>query len=156
MKSWEILREATEKVGVKALAAKLGLSTALVYKWCQESPKDDAGSSGARNPLDRLQEIFEITRDDRVINWLCHESGGFFVRNPDVKPGEEEEHLLSTTQKVVEEFGKMLSHVSRSYENDGQITPDEADSIRQTWEQLKTTAECFVVACEQGMYRRKK
>ncbi|MBI5863930.1 MAG: helix-turn-helix domain-containing protein, partial [Planctomycetes bacterium] len=86
MKSYEVMREASERVGVKALAAKLGLSTAMVYKWCQESPKDDPDSSGARNPLDRMKEIYEITQEPRLINWLCNHAGGFFVQNPAVEP----------------------------------------------------------------------
>lgn len=156
MKSWEVLRDATDKVGVKTLAAKLGLSTALVYKWCQESPKDDPSASGARNPLDRVREIYEITGDPRMVNWLCNATGGFYVANPEVNPGQAEGKLLGTTQRVVEDFGEMLTAVSSSIENDGQISPEEADRIRQRWESLKTTAECFVVACERGMYRHLK
>jgi hypothetical protein len=153
MKSWEVLREAADVVGVKMLAAKLNLSTALVYKWCQETAKEDPDSSGARNPLDRLREIYDVTKDQRVINWMCNAAEGFYVHNPAVDPGEIEEHLLATTQRVVEQFGNLLSHISRSIENDGQIVPDEADDIRQAWEKLKSQAECFVVACERGMYR---
>ncbi len=153
MKSWEVLREAADVVGVKMLAGKLNLSTALVYKWCQETPKEDPDSSGARNPLDRLREIYDVTKDQRVINWMCNAAQGFYVPNPVVDPGELEEHILSTTQRVVEQFGNLLSHISRSIEDDGQIVPDEADDIRQAWEKLKSQAECFVVACERGMYR---
>ncbi len=152
MKSWEVLREAADKVGAKMLAAKLNLSTALIYKWCSESPKGDPDGSGARNPLDRLREIYEVTGDDRVINWLCHHAGGFFTPNPRVLPHEREEHLLNSTQRMVHEFGNLLGEVSRSIENDGRIMPNEADRIRQVWEQLKQRAECFVVACEQGLY----
>jgi hypothetical protein len=57
---------------------------------------------------------------------------------------------------VVEDFGELLTAVSSSIENDGQITPEEADRIRQTWESLKTEAERFVVACERGIYRKKR
>ena len=153
MKSWEVLREAADVVGVKMLAGRLNLSTALVYKWCQETPKEDPDSSGARNPLDRLREIYDVTKDQRVINWMCNAAQGFYVPNPAVDPGELEEHILGTTQRVVEQFGNLLSHISRSIENDGQIVPDEADDIRQAWEKLKSQAECFVVACERGMYR---
>ena len=39
MLSHEVLRRAAEPIGVKALAAKLRLSPAMVYKWCQESSK---------------------------------------------------------------------------------------------------------------------
>jgi hypothetical protein len=156
VKSWQVLREAVDRVGVKAVAAKLGVSTALVYKWCQESPRDDDAASGARNPLDRLEEIYSLTRDADIINWLCQIADGFFVANPKVEPGEAEENLLGTTQRMVEKFGHLLSNVSRSVENDGQISHEEAQIIRQTWESLKTTAECFVAACEKGMYRAGK
>jgi len=153
VKSWEVLREAVEKVGVKAVAARLNLSAALVYKWCQEPPQDDPRGSGARNPLDRLREIYEATQDERIVNWLCNAADGFYVRNPQVTPGREQEDMLATTQRVVIDFGDLLSAVSRSIENDGQILPDEADRIRQAWERLKSKAECFVKACEQGLYR---
>lgn len=156
MKSWEILREAIDRVGVKFVAAKLGVSAALVYKWCQESPQDDPDASGARNPLDRLREIYEVTLDERIINWMCMVGGGAFVPNPVVDPREQDEHVLSATQHVVKEFGSLLTHVSQSYENDGQISVDEADRIRQVWETLKSQAECFVRACELGLYRRSK
>ncbi len=152
MKSWEVLREAADQIGVKALAGRLNLSTALVYKWCQESPRDEPGSSGARNPLDRLKEIYDATEDPRVVNWICNQANGFFVQNPAVEPGEEEGNMLATTQRVVVDFSDMLTAISRSIENDGQITSDEADHIRQAWEKLKGKAESFVRACEQGMY----
>lgn len=152
MKSWEVLRDAADTIGVKALAGKLGLSSALIYKWCQEPAKEDTGSSGARNPLDRLLAIYIATRDPRVINWICHEADGFFVQNPHEKPGPAEQHLLGTTQRMVSDFSSMLAEVSKSIENDGIITKPEADNIRQTWEKLKATTEKFVVACETGMY----
>jgi len=153
VKSWEVLRAAADRIGVKALAARLNVSTALVYKWCQEPPGEDPCGSGARNPLDRLREIYEATEDPDVINWLCSAAGGFFVSNAQVEPGETEENLLSTTQRVVEEFGALLAAVSSSIEDDGQISTAEADGIRQAWENLKRTGECFVVACERGLYR---
>ena len=155
VKSWEVLRDAADRIGVKALAARLNLSMALIYKWCQEPPKEDPAGSGARNPLDRLKEIVEATGDPRVVNWLCNAAGGFFVSNPEVEPGEAEELLLTTTQRVVMDFGDLLSAVSRSIGDDGQISGAEADHIRQVWETLKTQAECFVVACERGMYQER-
>jgi len=154
VKSWEVLREAADRIGVKALAGRLNLSTALVYKWCQEPARDDPGGSGARNPLDRLREICDATEDPRVINWLCNAVGGFFVQSPEVAKDTEEE-LLATAQRMVTDFGDLLVAVSRSIEDDGQISGEEADHIRQAWENLKTKAECFVVACERGMYMQR-
>ncbi|MBK8268905.1 MAG: hypothetical protein IPK83_11615 [Planctomycetes bacterium] len=49
-----------------------------------------------------------------------------------------------------------MNEVSTAVSNDGAIETDEADKIRREWEQLKTTAETFVVACERGIYGLKK
>jgi len=88
VKSWEVLRNAVERVGVKTVAAKLNLSAALVYKWCQEPPSVAVPTaSGARNPLDRLGAIIEATADQPLVNWLCARAGGFFVANPHAGPG---------------------------------------------------------------------
>lgn len=155
MKSWEVLRDAADRIGVKKLAAELSLSTALVYKWCQESTSSETGGSGARNPLDRILAIYAATGDERIINWLCIHAAGSFVKNPEADLDNLEGGLLTSTQRFVEEFGGMLQAVSRSIEDDGQISLEEASHIRQTWESLKMKAESFVVACERGMYMRK-
>src|SRR5688500_7040444 len=39
MKSYEVIRQAVDEPGVKAVAAALKVSPALVYKWC-EQPAD--------------------------------------------------------------------------------------------------------------------
>ena len=153
MKAWEVLRAATERVGIKAVAARLNVSSALVYKWCQEPPSTgNPSGSGAYNPLDRLRVLYEATDDARIINWLCHAGGGFFVPNPRVAPIDRDEQLPGTTQQVVQDFGQLLSDVSCSIENDGVITPDESERIRESWERLKAHAEHFIVACERGAY----
>ncbi|HUU84977.1 MAG TPA: phage regulatory CII family protein [Phycisphaerae bacterium] len=153
MRSHEMLREATEGIGVKALAAKLRLSPALIYKWCQEADPDDPDSSGARNPLDRCRDIVSATGNTGVVNWLCHEAGGFYVSNPSVPRTDLDTELLVSTQHLVEEFSRLLVTVTRSIEDDGRIDPTEADRIRRAWERLKGTAEKFTVACERGVYR---
>lgn len=156
MKSWQVLRDAADRIGVKALASKLRLSTALVYKWCQESPESDPLGSGALNPLDRVQAIYNATQDEALIAWLCQQADGFFVKNPRPTPDRERsDQLLVATQKVVNEFGQLLATVSRSFENDGQITEPEAEQIRSAWERLKSCGETFVVACERGFHRKK-
>lgn len=122
MESWEVLKAAVETVGVKAVAARLRVSAALVYKWCQPAKTQDADASGAHNPLDRLRVIHELTRDPEVINWLCQAAGGFFVPNPHREPVPKAEELLGITQQVVEDFGGLLADISQSIENDGIIT----------------------------------
>jgi hypothetical protein len=152
MRSHQVLREAADSIGVKALAAKLRLSPALVYKWCQAADPDDPDASGARNPLDRLEEVVSATGSTKVVNWLCHEAGGFFVPNPLVQAESVDTELLINTQRLVEEFSQLLSAVTRSIEDDGRIDPAEADNIRRAWEGLKNTAETFTVACERGLF----
>ena len=123
-----------------------------MYKWCQGADPDDPDASGARNPLDRLREIVLATQSTKVVNWLCHEAGGFYVTNPTLTSEDLDTALLINTQKLVQEFSRLLSTVTRSIEDDGQIDPAEADRIRQAWESLKGTVETFTVACERGMF----
>lgn len=153
MNSWQVLREAADRIGVKALAARLNLSTALVYKWCQEPPSDqDPDGSGARNPLDRLRAIYAATGDPNIINWLCKAAEGFFVPNPVAHQGDTAGQLLVSTHRMVQEFGELLTEITRGIDDDGRISGDEAARIRRSWERLKSQAEQFVVACERGFY----
>ncbi len=152
MRSHEVLRRAIDTIGVKALAAKLRVSPALVYKWCQEYDPKDRDSSGARNPLDRIADVVSATEDTGVVSWLCHEAGGFFVRNPKPPEMNVDAELLLHTQKLVQEFSHLLATVTQSIEDDGVIEPSEADRIRNDWEVLKSTIEAFTVACERGAY----
>lgn len=153
LKSHEVLRDAIEKAGVKTVAYELGLSPAMVYKWCQDRSADQ--TSGARNPLDRVLDILRLTGDTRVLNWLCHRAGGFYVPNPD--PSEKREwDLLMETQKLVAHFAGVLKVVTHSIDDDGLITPDETKKIRAEWEELKARVEHFVTACEQGIFDEPK
>ena len=152
MQSHEVLKRAAESIGVKALAARLRLSSALVYKWCQEHDTSDRDASGARNPLDRVLEIVQATGDRGVVAWLCRRVDGFLASNPIVPKAELSTELIVDTQRLVQEFSRLLTTVTKSMENDSAIQPEEADRIRNAWEALKSTAETFSVACERGLY----
>jgi len=154
-RSDEVIKKAADTVGVKALAAELKLSQALVYKWCQEHDTSDPDSSGARNPLDRLAQMYHLTGDMDLVNWLCHEAGGFFCPNPSAKVEDPSTELLMGTQQLVKEFSDMLEEVSRSIANDGLIEPAEAQRIRRHWETLKRVSERFVVSAERGVFGEK-
>jgi Phage regulatory protein CII (CP76) len=156
MRSYAVLREAADTIGVKALAAELKLSPALVYKWCQEWDPSDPDASGARNPLDRLLQIIRATDDAGIVRWLCHETGGFFVNNPTAPPADFSTQLIVETQRLVHEFSELLLTVTQSIEDDGEIEESEAERIRAVWEMLKGTVEAFTVACERGVYRDRK
>ena len=144
--------QAADEIGVKALAADLKLSPALVYKWCQPHDPGDPDASGARNPLDRLAEIYLATGDLDVVNWICQQANGFFCPNPETETADPRTDLLMGTQRLVKEFSDMLEEVSRSVADDGMIEPAEARRIRRHWEALKRVAESFVVGGERGLY----
>jgi hypothetical protein len=157
MKSYEVIRSAVGDLGVKAVAAALKVSTALVYKWCEPpAEQDDPEASGAKNPLDRVREMYLLTKDIRLVRWLCNEAGGFFVANPvpDLRKTVHET-IFSETRIMVRDFSELLEAVTKSFEDDRMVDAQEADGIRQKWEDLKACAEHFVQSCERGDYRSK-
>jgi transposase-like protein len=153
MKSFEVIHDSVEGVGVKKVAAAMNVSASLVYKWCEaaavQGEPDEA--SGALNPLDRVAVLWECTRDAALIDWLCHRAGGTFVpdstRDTDVDAA-----YVERTQKLVRDFSELQAAVSQSMINDGHVDPREAEHIRRHWQVLKRHAESFVAACEQGLY----
>ena len=157
MKSYDVIRQAVDEPGVKAVAAALKVSPALVYKWCEPpADEDDPDQSGARNPLDRVREMYLLTKDIRLIRWLCNQADGFFVSNPvpDLRRTLDEQ-IFTETRSMVREFSELLDTVTESVEDDPGIDPEEADQIRQKWEDLKACLEKFVIRCEKGHYNLK-
>jgi len=149
VESHEILRDAFEKTSPKEIASELGISLSLVYKWSQP-PEEDGQGSGSRNPLDRTTELIRLTRDIRIIQWLCHQSGGFFVRNPK-NPDERQREVGPATNAIIQQFADLLTSITTAA-SDFRITEDEAVRIRRNWDDLKTFTEGFVRACEQGNF----
>lgn len=151
-----ILKRALEKAGIKTVASALHLSIALIYKWCQDTPRQDKryNSSGTPNPLDRLRQIYEITLDVDLINWICQIADGFFVPNPKKDTISADESFLNSTQKLILEFSEVLQTISDSFNNDRKITPDEALKIRKEWEDIKRIGESLTMACESGFFNK--
>lgn len=148
MESYEVLRRALKKTSPKAVAADLGISLSLVYKWA-EKPTDE--SAGSKNPLDRLQQIIDLSGDTGIVEWLCRQQGGHFVKDPDVTT-QVVEPILPATREIIGKFSDLLNEISDAAE-DQSVTVQEADEIRQVWDELKSYAEAFVRACERGEFR---
>jgi hypothetical protein len=158
MKSYDVIRQAVDEPGVKAVAGALKVSPALVYKWCEPPAEEgEPDQSGAKNPLDRVREMYELTKDIRLIRFLCNEAGGFFVANPvpDLRKSIDES-VFGQTRAMVRDFSELLEAVTESVEDDALIDLNEADIIRQKWEDLKACVEKFAVACEKGHFHLKK
>ncbi len=149
MQSHELLREVFDRTSVKQVAADLGLSLSMVYKWAE--PDDDTGS-GAVNPLDRIETLVRTTADERLVQWVCERAGGFFIKNP--KTHWPHPHfLIPATNRIVQEFADLLAVVATAA-GDNHISKEEARKIRERWEELKSVTEGFVRCCEDGNFSR--
>ncbi|CAN5252888.1 hypothetical protein BH23VER1_BH23VER1_07770 [soil metagenome] len=148
MESHQVIRNAFKKTGPKEIAAELGLSLSLVYKWAQ--PATETGS-GSRNPLDRVTKLMEMTGDKRMIQWLCEQQDGFFLRNP-VSHCKEGYQVMPSTNAIVQRFAGLLTVITQAA-LDNEITPDESKKIRQVWDSLKSFTEGFVRCCEEGDFQ---
>ncbi|MEM6910152.1 MAG: hypothetical protein AAF555_01085 [Verrucomicrobiota bacterium] len=151
MESHEVFRELLKHSSAKAIAADLGVSLSLVYKWSEEPSSEGAGS-GSRNPLDRIAGIIETTQSLAVLQWLCQRAGGYFVHNPAALSCGEEA-VMPATNEIVQQFADLLNEISAAAA-DNDIDEKEATRIRQVWELLKSYGEGFVRACEEGDFSR--
>lgn len=147
MQSHELLREVFQKCSAKQVASELGLSLSTIYKWAEP---DDGTGSGTANPLDRIEALLRCTSDKRLVQWICQRCGGFFILNP--KTDRAHPHfLVPATNEIVQEFADLLAVIANAA-HDNQITPKEAATIRERWEELKSVTECFVACCEGGNF----
>ena len=152
MQSHELLREVFQKHSAKHIAAEMGLSLSMIYKWAE--PPDPAAGSGAVNPLDRIDALQNCSADPRVVQWICQRAGGFFIKNPRTHHPHPE-FLIPATNEIIQEFADLLAVIAKAVADD-QITSNEAADIRGRWEELKSVTEGFVQCCEQGNFRHLK
>jgi hypothetical protein len=131
------LRIAVVERGAKAVADALGVSTSLVYKWCEGE---------AAHPLDRVEEVIRATGSHLPLAHLCAQAGGAFVKRPE--PSQvDSARLVDETQRMLKEFSDVLQALTSAFLN-GHITSAEAGTMRQEWEQLLPIVEGLVQACE--------
>ncbi|PYM12030.1 MAG: hypothetical protein DME18_12430 [Verrucomicrobia bacterium] len=139
MDSHELLQEVFQKCSAKQIAAELGLSLSMIYKWAEP---DDGAGSGAANPLDRIEALVRCTNDTRVAHWICERAGASWPHPI---------HLMPATNQIVQEFADLLAVIATAA-TDNQITKQESKSIRARWEELKSVTEGFVQCCENGNF----
>jgi hypothetical protein len=149
MQSHELLREVFQECSPKQVAAELGLSLSMIYKWAE--PGDPTAGSGSANPLDRIDALIRCSNDPRLAQWICQRAGGFFIRNPKTT-NPHPSYLIPATNEIVQEFADLLAVVAAAAA-DNQITHKESQQIRARWEELKSVTETFVACCEEGNFR---
>lgn len=147
MQSHELLREIFQTTSPKQIAAELGLSLSMIYKWAEA---DEGDGSGAVNPLDRVEALIRSTNDPRLVHWVCQRAGGFFIRNPKTA-NPHPSFLIPATNEIVQEFADLLGVIAMAAA-DSHVTSNEARTIRKRWEELKTVTETFVTCCENGNF----
>jgi len=108
MKANVVLRKFFKKHGTKKLAATLGLSAPFLYKWCQP---DGGKATGGWNPLARVAALTAATGDGMLLDHLCTEAGGRFVR-----PAELPALARRCREQILTELNQVLKSEERSKE----------------------------------------
>ena len=155
MKAHEILRLVIQQYGVKKLAAELKLSRPLLYKWMEPCGGTE---SGLTNPLDRILTLYLITRDVRLIQWLCAQADGFFVANPVAAPlatkaKMEKLDLTQAEAVVLRDEAELLSSLAELLA-EKELSRVKVSRLRARWEQCKADTERLVRALEGGEFRK--
>lgn len=129
-------------------AKRLGLSTSLVGKW--QEPHSDFTDSGAKNPLDRLEQIIETSislggsenESLAPLFYLAHRFGFACIKLP-----ESNRPLIEKLQAefalTIKEFGKLITEVAGALD-DGKIDILEAKRIKDKSHQLIRQVLTFI------------
>lgn len=107
--SHRVLREAASDLR-KVIAYQLGRREGIIDKWMLAPPSDAAtrDANGIPNPLDHVIAIHQIVatdspeRADKMLNWLCRQCGGRFVRP---EPGQRD--LFANIDSAVSLLGQL-------------------------------------------------
>jgi hypothetical protein len=145
MESHDVLKQALGNTTAKAVAAEMGVSLSLVYKWM------DSGDEG--NPLRRTAQLLSLSNSDLIVSWLCRQRGGSFVPDPAVTD-DSGDHVLDGIQGMIGRFSELLERITDAAD-DLTVNAKEASEIRICWDQLKSHGEAFVRDCESGAFTRK-
>lgn len=149
------LKQAVDRAGPKRVARALDISLSLVYKWTQPArTKENPAASGARNPLDKLLTIFELSQDLELVHFICQAARGYYTPNP-VPEGSSRINFVTETVTALNDFADMLQFAEKSLTNDGSIDDLEAQRLRRQWNRLKGRLEHFVTSCEEGRFNAK-
>ena len=145
MESYELLREACLKAQRKNVARALKLSETLIGLWMQPSGPFEHGKT---NPLDRVAQLYQVTGDIRLVQWICQRADGFFVRNP-ATDRQAAKTFFEGRNVATGTLARFIDYLAEQRPDKG-ISRKTAGAIRDEWDGVKTVTEGFVRACEHG------
>ncbi|MBL0927024.1 MAG: hypothetical protein IBJ11_05140 [Phycisphaerales bacterium] len=112
LKSLDLFRLVVDSVGIKRFSSDMDLSTRQINRIL----------SGVQpNPIDRLLRSLQACKPevgDRILDYVCSEMGGYFVR--------EEGSLDASATRAVKEAAEAIAAIS-----DGHISPIDAQQVRE-------------------------
>lgn len=129
------------KPHTKTIAAFLDLSDSSVQKW-QQLPNQ--GKSGSANPFDHLAVLSHATGSLKMIQWLCCQMKGNLRSD---KTGKTDSHM--SWPRVYWELTKLEYFVSCALQEDGDVSPDEAEKIRKQWNDVRAWMAALICAKDQ-------
>ncbi len=153
MKSYEVLREVSQKLGAKHLAAELKISPKLFQKWTQPvGPAHD----GRMNPVERVVQITRLADDRRLVEWLCAAAGGFFV--PNVAASLAKEERLPAMMDLPQAENALVHDIATFELALTEAIPQpksraRVEALRGCFEALKSNGERLVRSLEAGVMR---
>lgn len=129
MKANEVLQRFFKKHGTKHLAQTLKLSEPFLYKWCQP---DGGKATGGWNPLARVAALTEATDDDELLDWLCAQRGGRFVRRAELPAlaRQYENQFLAEVKRFFQSLVKPIRPALRSSAERSDGAPNQPGGSR--------------------------
>lgn len=132
----EVLRDAVGHK-IKEIAFKTGLSKSFHY---QEL------SGKTKNILDRVKIYIDAEDGDSILQWLCNENEGYFVKR--LTAGNSQNQVIA---KLLLEFSEVMKVVADAL-MDGKVSMREYKNIRSEWTDVQAVMEGFLDAVERGEF----
>ena len=136
----------------KAVGMSLGSLNNLISGELPYQPK-----GRTPNFLDRTHALIDITLENTgravVLEKLAEEFGFILIANPTIYGTESP--AVSKISEILREFSAVIDEMVKA-NADGVIERWEGENIRSRWEITKRIIEEFVLACETGLYGKKR